>query len=643
MTLYPRRTVDFPAVTLTDDFWAPRLEANRAVTVPHCLQMVEEAGLIENYRAAGERDPDAASAHIPAGLHLSDETVYKAVEAASYLLARAYDPALDAQLDAYVATIAAAQEPDGYLNTQKILKEPRGGRWNKLGRDLELYVAGHLYEAAVAHYSATGKRALLDVAIKNADLVDRLFGPGKRVDVGEHPEIELALIRLYEATGEDRYYRLARFFVDTRGTRAGGREMRGPFSQDHAPITAQTQAVGQAPRATYLYSGVTDVAAALSAGGEDATPLVTAMKRLWDDVVNTKLYITGGIGARHENEGFGEAYELPNLTGFTETCAAVSYMMWALRMWKLLGESQYLDVLERTLYNNFLAGVSLRGDTFFYACPPESDGTYPFNVGWIAQGYTDRFTTPCTERKSWFACACCPPNVARWLEQVPGFFYGTDADGVHVNLYGAGTARLTYREQKIEVRQATRYPWEGTVTLRIVPEQRAHFALTLRIPGWARGKPVPGDLYTYADPHAAEPSLYLNGNRVPATPTRGTIRLERAWEPGDRVELRLPLPVRRVVANPAVEADRGKVALQRGPLLYCVEGIDNRGRVRDLVLPDDSALTPEHRTGFLGTGSVTVLTGEALRDGLPVPIVAIPYALWGNRGAGEMATWLQRG
>ncbi len=631
---YPIAPAGLKAVSLTDAFWRPRLEVNRRVTVPYCLAMARSSGAIDNFaRAAGLLDGDAT------GLHNSDEVVYKTIEAASYTLGDAWDAGLDAELDAIIATIVAAQEADGYLVSRRTLAlrgDPKGpGRWSDLGGDLELYLAGHLYEAAVAHYEATGKRVLLDVAMRNADLVDRLFGPGKRVDVGGHPEVELALMRLFEATGRERYQQLAEFFVETRGTVTGGRRRRGPFSQDHVPIRDQMEAVGQAPRAAYFYSGVADVAAATG----DHT-LVEALERLWRDVIGSKLYITGGIGSRHENEGFGAPYELPNLTGYSETCAAVALAMWAVRMFRLSGSADYLDVLERTLYNNLVAGVSLSGDRFFYSCPMASNGRFGSNVGWTPEGYCDPYTTPSVDRKPWFACACCPPNVARWLPQIPGLVYATGDAEIYVNLYAAGSARVVVGGHSVTLRQTTQYPWDGIVHLCVEPADRARLCLNLRIPGWARGTPVPSTLYRFVDKRSPRPAIWLNGNRVPAAPVTGYVRLERLWESGDVVSLELPMPIRRLEAHASVAADRGKVALQRGPLVYCAEGIDHGGRALDLVLPDAATLHAVKRPDLLG--GVTLLTGTALRAGQPVPFTAIPYAVWGNRGPGEMTVWLDR-
>jgi hypothetical protein len=633
-------------VTVQDDLWSPRLETNRAVTLPYLFRMADRTGILDNFTNAAQvlAQTKAVSSAVPiAGILNSDAVVHKIVEAASYIFARTRDPALDVRLDDIIARIAAAQEQDGYLLTRRTIARLSDAasstppHWSRLGQDLELYIGGHLYEAAVAHAQATGKRTLLEVAVKHADLVDRLFGPDARVDVGGHPEIEPALIRLWEVTGEQRYLQLAKFFVDTRGTTAGGRERRGPFSQDHMPLTQQSEAVGQAPRAIYLYSGVTDLAALTG-----DTAYTQALRRLWNDVIGRKLYITGGIGSHHENEGFGAPYELPNLTAYAETCAAVSLSMWAVRMFRLLGDGQFVDVLERTLYNNFLAGSSLSGDRFFYACPPESDGDFPFNVGWMPPSHVGAHDDASATRKAWFVCACCPPNFARWLEQVPGFAYATGPDGLYVNLYIAGRAELRTAGRPVTVTQRTRYPWAGRIRIEIVPERPFEFPIHLRIPGWSRNQPLPTDLYRYVYDTYDPPVLRVNGRPIPLKIDQGFVRLERRWQSGDVIELDLPMPARFVQAHPNVVADRGKLALERGPIVYCLEGADHEGRVLDLAINPLERISAEQRPNFLG--GVTVLTGRAYRTGdhdRPVPFQAIPYAVWSHRGPGEMVVWLK--
>ncbi|MCL4177841.1 MAG: glycoside hydrolase family 127 protein [Verrucomicrobia bacterium] len=625
-------------IKITDTFWKPLLDRNRAVTIPHNLRMCREVGVVANFeRVAGLRDDDYH------GLPNWDEFLYKAIEAACYGLRQRPDPELEKELDDLIAVLARAQDADGYLRTVIQLSERGRGpanlkRWSNLGDNLELYCAGHLFEAGVAHFQATGKRSLLAVALKNAELIDHIFGPGKRADVCGHQEIEPALVRLYEATDDDRWWKLAKFFVDTRGTEAGGRSKRGEFSQDHAPLFEQVEAVGQAPRATYFYSGAADV------GRLMGDPYYhTALRRLWEDVVTRKLYLNGGIGSRHDNEGFGPPYELPSRTAYTEVCAAVSFPMWATRMFRVEPDAGYFDVIERTLYNNLAAGVSLSGDRYFYACPLESDGKYRFNLGWLpANGQHLPHAEASATRKEWFPCACCPPTLARYLPQVPGFAYATRGNELFVNLFIAGAAEIEVGGAAWKLEQEGNYPWDGRAKLKLNTENPSAKLETIfvRIPCWARNEPVPGDLYRFADHAADAPALAVNGRPVElrTVVTNGFARLARAWRSGDVIELDLPMPVRHVVAHPDVKDCAGKVALQRGPIVYCFEGADHDGRVLDLAMSGDAVFAPHLRDNLLG--GTTVLEGELMRAGEPIRAIAIPYHLWSNRGAGEMTVWL---
>jgi hypothetical protein len=634
----PVRFISFHQVAVTDAFWKPLLDRNRFVTIPHNLRMCREMGILANFeRVAGLRDGDYY------GLPNWDEFLYKAIEAASYGLRQQPDPLLDNELDDLIAVLARAQDVDGYLRTVIQMSERGRGpanlkRWSNLGDNLELYCAGHLFEAGVAHFQATGKRSLLNVALKNAELIDRLFGPGRRVDVCGHPEIEPALVRLYEATGDERWWKLAKFFVDTRGTEAGGRRKRGEFSQDHAPLFEQAEAVGQAPRATYFYSGAADIARLTG----DAR-YHTALRRLWEDVVTRKLYLHGGIGSRHDNEGFSAAYELPSRTAYAEVCAAVSFVMWFTRMFRLEPEARYFDVIERTLYNNLAAGVSLSGDRYFYACPLQSDGKYRFNLGWLpVDGQHLPHAEPSATRKEWFPCACCPPTLGRYLPEVPGFAYAVRRNELFVNLFIAGEAEVEVGGTRWRLKQEGDYPWDGRVKLALHTENPNAKLETIfvRIPGWARNEPVPGDLYRFADQATDNPVLAVNGKPVAFRNvlTNGFARLVRSWRSGDVIELDLAMPVRRVIAHPAVKDCFGKVALQRGPIVYCFEGADNGGRVLDLVTPAHAVFAPRRRDDLIG--GTTVLEGELIRAGKQIRATAIPYHLWSNRGVGEMTVWL---
>jgi hypothetical protein len=624
LTDYPVQPIPFTHVRIDDGFWQPRLRTNRRVTIPYDFQTCEETGRIDNFaKAAGWLDGEFE------GIRFNDSDVFKVIEGAAYALSRHPDPALDAYLDDLIAKIAAAQEDDGYLFTTRTIdpdnpaRDAGEMRWSSLRGSHELYNLGHLYEAAVAHYRATGKRALLDVALRSADLVADLFGPDKLRDVPGHEEIEIGLVKLYRVTGEGRYLDLARFFVEERGRAHGHRrELYGPYAQDHAPVVEQDAAVGHAVRAGYLYAGVADVAALT--GDAD---LLDAIDRIWEDVVARKLYITGGIGARHEGEAFGAPYELPNATAYNETCAAIANVLWNHRLFLLHGDAQYLDVLERTLYNGFLAGVGFSGRAFFYPNPLAADGETAFNKG-------------AATRQPWFGCSCCPTNVVRLLPSLPGYVYARQAGRVYVNLYIAGEATLAVNDTEVRLTQATRYPWDGDVAITVTPARPRAFELRLRVPGWARGRPVPSDLYRYSDPTAPPVTLAVNGAPVPLELAQGFAVISRTWRPGDSVTLHLPMPVRRVLSHPQVTENAGRVALERGPLVYCAEGVDHAVSVFDLVVPAAAELVVQREPELLP--GVTVVRGPALADGAPVELTAIPYYAWSHRGVGEMAVWLRR-
>lgn len=623
---YPIAAVPFSSVRLTDRFWSSRIETNRAVTIPFGFKKSEEEGRLRNFeRAAKHEGPSEGK------MPFDDTDVYKLVEGASYSLQSHPDPALDRFLDGVIAKIAAAQEPDGYLTTYKTIdatKSPAewlkpGPKWDlELAGSHELYNAGHLYEAAYAHYRATGKRTLLDVALRNADLVAQVFGPGRRMMPPGHQIIETGLMKLAAATGDTRYRTLARFFLDQRGN-AQGHALHGPYNQDHVPVTAQSEAVGHAVRAAYMYSGMVDVAAA------DDDPLYReAVRRIWDDVVSRKLYVTGAIGARHDGEAFGDAFELPNRTAYGETCASIANVYWNQRLFLQTGEAKYVDVLERSLYNAVLAGVSLEGDAFFYPNPLESDGRYAFNQGALT-------------RTPWFDSSCCPTNIARFIPSVPDYVYAIRGDALFVNLFVGSRATTRVADTAVEIAQETGYPWSGGVRIRLAPAAPRRFELRVRIPGWARDRPVPSPLYRYADGERGHYALRVNGAPVAVALDAGYVAITRTWAAGDLVDLDLAMPVRRVVADDRVADDRGKVALERGPLVYAVEGTDHGGTVLDLVVPDGARLSPEPRPDLFR--GVTVLVGTVTDTaGRPRPLTAIPYYAWSHRGPGEMAVWLNR-
>ena len=629
---YPLQPVNFWEVKVTDHFWAPRMEINRKVTIPYLFRMNEETGRVDNFRiAAGSKEAQHT------GKRYNDSDVYKAIEAACYSLKTFPDPKLKKQIDELISLIAKAQEPDGYLFTTRTINPdnpaPGSGpeRWSNLRVSHELYNLGHLYEAAVAHYLATGEKNLLNIALKSANLLVKTFGPNKKRAFPGHQEVEIGLVKLYQLTKNQDYLNLAKFFLDERGYYHGGEVYpdSSPFHiynsdkylQNHLPVLQQTEAVGHAVRATYMYCGLLDVAV-FGQWPEYAE----ASKRLWDDVVTTKLYLTGGIGAAREYEAFGPAYYLPNDQAYAETCAAVGNTFWNHRLFLLEGEGKYIDVLERTIYNGLISGVGLRGDCFFYSNPLASSGDY--------------------QRSAWFEVACCPANIARFLATFPQYIYAYSPDEIYINLFVSSSTRIPLQGTEVEITQETNYPWEGKIKITLKPSTRKSLTLNLRIPGWAQGKPVPSHLYRYLNPQPGQIILQLNNHSLPVKIEKGYIRLTREWDPGDTIQLILPLFPRRVIAHEKVAADHGRVAIEYGPLVYCAEGIDNGGKALNLVLPDQVPLKAEFRADFLN-GEVVIyneLTTKGLkgRKNDPHRIFLIPYCTWANRKPGEMAVWLQR-
>ena len=606
--------VPFTDVKVTDAFWAPRIETNRTKTVPHDFKKCEDTGRLSNFaKAAGRMEGQFE------GIYFNDSDVYKVIEGAAYSLAAHPDPKLEKYLDDLIDTIAAAQQKDGYLFCFYTLKEPEK-RWTNLRSIHELYCAGHFFEGAVAHYRATGKRTMLNVAVRLADLIDSLFGPDKRHGVPGHEEIELALVKLYEATGEERYLKLAKFFLDERGHQDCGRKLQGPYSQDHVPVTEQSEPVGHAVRAMYLYCGMADVAAYTR-----DKAYIAALDRLWANTATKKMYVTGGVGSTRHGEAFGKNYELPNRTAYCETCAAIGHALWNHRMNLLHADAKYADILERILYNGFLSGVSLDGETFFYVNPLDSLGKH--------------------HRQAWFGCACCPVNVVRMVPSIPGYVYATDSDGIYVNLYVASTARVKHKDGTVTLKQETRYPWDGTVRITVEPEKPTALTLALRIPAWARGETQTAGLYRMAALDGVPgASVSINGRPVECPQLeKGYARIVRKWKSGDVVTLEMPTPVRRVYSHPEVKDDAGRVALQRGPVVYCLEGVDNGKQLPHVYLPADAKLAAEHRGDLLG--GVTVVMGKAMvrRDdngNAPTDIVAVPYYAWDHREAGPMMVWI---
>jgi len=628
---YPVQPVPFTAVHLTDVFWAPRIETNRKVTIPAAFQKCEESGRVNNFERAAQALTGEPHDKKAPPYPFDDTDLYKVIEGASYVLSAQPDPKLDAYVDGMIAKIAAAQEPDGYIYTTRTIDPENPHRWagtarwvNERNDSHELYNLGHLFEAAAAHYQATGKKTFLTVATRAADLLVNTFGPGKRTIWPGHQITEMALVKLYRVTGKEDYLSLAKFLIDARGPEGipAGETVnpRGlDYNQAQLKVIDQSEPVGHAVRAMYMYAGMADVAAL-----EDDAKIKAAGDRIWNNLVQSKLYLTGGIGAAGGHEGFGDPYDLPN------TCASVGMDYWNHRQFLLHGDAKYIDVMERTLYNGLISGVSLKGDTFFYPNPLESNGQHA--------------------RQEWFGVACCPGNITRFMASVPGYVYAQTRDTLYVNLFAAGTADFEFGGGTLKVAQETRYPWDGAVLITLTPDRARTFAVNVRIPGWAREEPVPGDLYRFADKTADQPTVRVNGAPVTLTLTNGYVPIRRTWRAGDVIALNLPMPVRRIVAHDKVTADRDRIALQRGPIVYAAEWPDNpNGKVRNIVLPDTSAMTTEFRADLLN--GVSIVKGQAVGlsydergtvQKAPQPFLAIPYATWANRGRGQMAVWLAR-
>ena len=616
---YPIQPVLFTDVEMDDDFWTPRMDINRTVTIPIALKHCETTGRIDNFAKAGGI---LHGEHI--GRRYNDSDVFKVIEGASYSLHLDPNQELDAYLDGLIGKITAAQETDGYLYTVRSIdlelktKTDREinaigrTRWENLEHSHELYNVGHLYEAAVAHFQATGRLSLLDVAIKNADLIVSEFGPGKRSDVPGHEEIEIGLVKLYRVTRNPRYLDLAEFFINQRGDSTSRETLYGTYAQDHIRVINQTEPVGHAVRAMYLYAGMTDVAAI-----KKNKSYVKTLDRIWDNLVKTKMYVTGGIGSTKDGEAFGQAYNLPNRSAYCETCAAVGHALWNHRMFLLHGESKYLDILERILYNGFLSGVSISGDRFFYVNPLQD----------VAE----------SERQPWFGTACCPSNVCRFMPSIAGYIYAKQQQNIYINLFIGSKADIQIKNQMVHIIQKTKYPWDGKIKINIKPQHTARFAVYIRMPGWSQNQPVPGDLYKFADTFKDEIRLWINNKHVDIKTESGFIVINRTWKTGDCIDLELPMPVRRVIAHDNVAENAGKVAIQRGPVMYCAEGVDNKGHVINSQLPAETKFSTEYMPDILN-GIVQVKA--KINDHQDLTMV--PYYAWAHRNKGEMAVWIKQ-
>lgn len=623
---YPIAPVNFTAVKVApNSFWGQRLEACREVTVPLAFRKCEEEGRYDNFVKAAHPRAD----YKVGGFSFDDTDVYKTIEGASYLLQTFPDAKLVHYIDSVLDVVAAAQEPDGYLYTARTMNPEHphawagSRRWEKV-EDLshEFYNLGHMVEGAIAHYQATGSRKFLDIAIRYADCVCREIGlaEGQQCVVPGHQIAEMALAKLYTVTGEKKYLEQAKFFLDMRGKTA----RRDAYSQAHRLVTEQDEAVGHAVRAGYMYTGMADVAALTG-----DTAYLRAIDRIWENIVGKKYYITGGVGATSNGEAFGANYELPNMSAYCETCAAIAQVYLNYRLFLLHGDGKYYDCLERTLYNGVISGMSIDGGAFFYPNPLQSMGQH--------------------QRQAWFGCACCPSNICRFIPSLPGYAYAVKDKSVYVNLFMSNTARLSVKGKTVTLEQQTDYPWEGWVAVTVSKAGLSDFELCLRIPGWLRGEVVPSDLYRYTDGLRPQFEVRVNGTPVQAVVEKGYCRLARKWKKGDRVELVMDMPVRTVRAQELVAADRGRIAVERGPLLYCAEWIDNEGfDVLSVLMNQQPVFELDEAEGLPAKGIRALTTkAQALDFGTdgslnarPVTLKLIPYYAWAHRGSGNMAVWL---
>jgi len=616
--------VSLDKIKINDNFWAPRIKVNHEITIPHVFRKCEKTGRIDNFSRAARLLNNGKKPNFP----FDDSDVFKVIEGAAYSLIIKPDLRIEQYIDNLIEKIAVAQEDDGYLYTTRTINPENPHVWAGKKRwelvsilSHELYNMGHLIEAGIGYYNATNKRRLLDVAIKCANLIYNEFGPGKLERVPGHQEIEIALIRLYRSTSNKKYLDLAKFFLDIRGTTKifdfedylnrnkiyfeDARSLE--YNQSHKRIVEQDEAVGHAVRATYMYSAITDIISIYN-----ISEYKTTIDRIWDNIVSKKLYITGGIGARSDGESFGDNYELPNLEAYNETCASIAYIFWNFRLFSLYGDAKYIDVLERTLYNGFLSGISIEGNKFFYTNPLSSNG----NV----------------TRKSWYKCPCCPTNIVRFIPQIPRYIYALNSDTIFVNLYIGSIAEFKLQDKKIVINQETNYPWGGDVKIVLNLSQKTKFTIAFRIPGWARDKPIPSDLYYYLKNNLSEVIIKINKEEINFKVEKGFVNIKRVWKNNDTIELNIPMPIRRVLCNDNVQKNIEKIAIERGPIVYCAESIDNKvDSIYNLTLSDSDTLKHEYHDDILG--GLNIISNK---------LYLIPYYSWANRGKSEMTVWIQR-
>lgn len=620
---YPIQPVPISNVRITDNFWLPVIKTVQHKTIAYAIQKCSEEGRFDNFLIAGGKMKGEVRGVMP----FDDTDVYKIIEGASNSLISSPDKKLEVLLDSLIGIIKTGQEKDGYLTTWRTInpakppadwvKVDKGVRWEYMTMSHEDYNAGHMYEAAAVHYKATGKRNFLDLALKNADLMVKTFGDGndKIASVPGHQIIETGLIKLYEITHKKEYLELAKYFLDHRGD-PKNHVLYGAYSQDHIPVIEQQEVVGHAVRATYMYAGMTDIAAIYKDPGYR-----NAVDKLWHNMVEKKIYITGGIGARHDGEAFGNNYELPNLTAYNETCAAIGSVYWNNRLFRLTGDVKYSDVLERTLYNGLISGISLSGTDFFYPNALQADGKFKFNRG------------ACT-RQGWFDCSCCPTNLIRFIPAIPGLIYATQKDTLYVNLYMSNNADIVLGKQKIKVAQQTSYPWKGKIKLSVDPEKQQNFTIKLRIPGWARNEVIPGGLYEYKKISGVMPTLAINGKKITAKIENGYFVINRVWKQKDIVEVDLPMEVREVIANQKIEDDRQKVSLEYGPLVYAIEEADNSQNFENIHISQNTTFKVTNNPELLK--GIYTIRGKSENS----KFTAIPYYAWSNRGVGKMKVWI---
>ncbi len=614
-TTSPLEAHSFSKIQITDSFWKPKLEKVAKSALPASIYQTEiKTGRIRNFEKAGRKQGEPHE-----GIYYDDSDVYKALEAIAYSLQNIPDPSLEQKADEWISKIASAQEPDGYINTFYSLTG-LDKRWQDMEKH-EDYCAGHLMEAGVAYYQATGKRQLLDVAIRMADHIDAQFRQVNKPWVSGHEEIELALVKLYKVTSEKKYLDLADWFLEQRGRGFGkggiwDKPEWGPkYAQDDVPVKDQKEITGHAVRAMYLYTGAADVAAAKNHPG-----YLNAMKTVWEDVVHRNMYVTGGIGSSGSNEGFSVDYDLPNENAYSETCASVVMVLLTQRMNLLEGKSQYIDILERSLYNAALDGLSLTGDRFFYGNPLASSGQH--------------------FRKEWFGTACCPSNIARLVASVGDYIYSKNEDGIWVNLFIANQTAFELAGEKVGIEMKTQFPWDGNVEILVNPTAKKSFTINLRIPGWIDENPVPGKLYSFLEEEKAKFILLVNGEKAAYKKINGYAVLDREWKKGDRITYNLPLEIRMLQSRPEVLANTNRIAIQRGPLVYCVEGVDNGGKVFQLTLTPNSKFTIKDYQVL--DEKVQAIQFQGSEGSKSKTVTAIPYYTWANRGQNEMMVWIPK-